>query len=89
VTPKEDLKLVLRAIQIAREKWLILVREKVQELMRREPMIPQTEAFNRALTHSQVNLEFQNLLNLYGIIGASAELYVECLAEKPEQKRVA
>lgn len=82
MNPSEELIQLLNAIQIVRGRWLAAVRIRADELRSANSELSESQAFNRALSDGDSNIEFQKLLNLYGIIGQNTPEFIESLMVK-------
>ena len=77
-----DLKMMLQAVQQMRTNWLSFVAIKFQEACNtQKPATPEAERalYNKILTSSDVNQEYQKLVTLYGCIGSQSEQYINAL----------
>lgn len=78
MTKLEDLKMVLEAIQAVRGRWIRVLESRIAEIMH-DSKKTYKEAFSAAISHEEVNKEFQSLITLYGVVGSDVEAYIKAL----------
>jgi len=81
MTKLEDLKLVLEAIKATRARWIKSLESRISEILTDDPKKNYNQAFSQAISHKEVNEEFQNLITLYGVIGSDAAAYSQALSQ--------
>lgn len=83
-----ELSLILNAVKIVRKEWLSAIEAKSNQMQSENLFLSRTDAFHAALLHPDVQVFYERLIRLYGIIGGQSDAYSQAISIVVEGKKI-